>query len=93
MSPQDFYHKDFANVFNTELLSYINDSTKLHADYQNNTFSDKDSCLSTNKMPDNPKLANVFVRIPISIGEGLSVLIHFIETKSNYEFYGVSTIP
>ena len=93
MSAKEFYQKYFRDIFNDRLLSFVNDSTKISAAYDNDSmFPDRDSCL----MIDSPavnKFADVFVGIPIEGEEGLTVLVHFVKTVSGYKFYGVSTIP
>ena len=93
MSSNEFYQQHFSEIFNTKLLSFINDSSKVSASYDESTFLERDSCLSDNNILDSSKLANIHVNIPIPGEEGLTVWIHFIETKGAYKFYGISTIP
>lgn len=93
MPARKFYQDHFHDVFNDRLLSFVNDSTKVRAAYDNNsTFTERDSCLKINS-PSTNKLADVFVGIPIEGEEGLTVLVHFAKTASGFKFYGVSTIP
>ena len=93
ISAQEFYRQHFRNVFNGRLVSFMNDSTRIRAAYDNNsTFPERDSCLVINAVTDN-KLADVFVNIRGGDKEGLSVLIHFVKIDSLYKFYGISTMP
>jgi hypothetical protein len=93
MSSTEFYIKHFGEIFNPRLLSFINDSSKVSASYDESIFLERDSCLSDSNISYSSRLANIHVSIPIPNEEGLTVLIHFIETKAAYKFYGISTIP
>jgi hypothetical protein len=93
ISTEQFYKDYFNKLFNNTLLSYINDSTKVSAGYDGSNFLENNPCLSANTGLDNAKLANIHIGIPIPGEEGLTVIIHLIETKSGYKFCGHYTIP
>ncbi len=91
ISPEKFYRE--YNIFNSTLLSYINDSAKVSASYDETGFLENYPCFLNNKDMDSAKIASIHISIPIPGEEGLTVLLQFIENKSDYKFFGHFTIP
>mgnify|MGYP000442151839 CR=1 FL=1 len=94
VTKEEFYNKYFNDVFSDKLLAFINDTTKVSGGYDGSNVLEMYPCLSANTGLTSPKLASIYIEIPIANQrEGLSVILDFIETNTDYKFCGHYTIP
>jgi hypothetical protein len=94
-----FYKKYYTQIFDSNLLSRMNDTAKVRGRYDDaNWHIYSQNCIFKSSDLKKPKIAEIFIKIsdPNSFyqgWEGADAALAFIETKSGYKFCGYSTIP
>jgi hypothetical protein len=94
-----FYRKYFIQLFDSVILSRMNDSAKADGHYNNaNWHIYAKDCIAKSSDLSKPELIEIWVRVSDRDSfykgfEGGHATLAFIETASGYKFCGYSTIP
>jgi hypothetical protein len=94
ITSEQFYNLHFNRVFDSVLLSYINDANSVSAGYPGYDLRRSLPCLAAMPHPEAPGQACIMIAIPVEgQEEGVSVVLDFIEINGSYKFCGYFTIP
>ena len=95
-SANDFYANHFSNVFDSLLISRINDNSKIKGHFdEGNWYIYSEPCIFKGSGLPNPRVGELSITIfdRTEDFEGGAAALAFIETAEGFKFCGYSTIP